>query len=183
MDWLPLASTAAGAVIALSGTLLVDLRRERDVRSRDREVDSWRNSIDFALALDSAHSLLRDVAQTGAAAADLHQAAGRALVEARLYQARERLLMSGTPDLVTAGEAAFRRLIGIRDVIRAGATVPSNEYHDAYHRYAEAIWSFRMMVRRHFGHQTMRPQHFDLTNWSGREDCDDCATPQQHQVI
>lgn len=182
MDWVPLASTAAGAIIALSGTLLVDLRREKDGRSRDRELDSWRNSIDFALALDSAHSLLRDVAQTGASTADLYQAAGRALVEARLYQARERLLMSGTPDLVTAGETAFRRLIGIRDVIRAGATIRSNDYHDAYHRYAEAIWSFRMSVRRHFGHQTVSPQHFDLTSWSGREDCDRCAAPQQREV-
>ncbi|WP_319459585.1 hypothetical protein [Micromonospora sp. RTP1Z1] len=120
MDWMPLASTAAGAVIALSGTLLVDLRRDRDTRSRDRGQDAWQNSIDFALALDSAPSYLRDVAQDRTDATNLHQAAGRALVQARLYQARERLLMSAPPDLVTSGEEAFRRLIGIRDAIRGG---------------------------------------------------------------
>ncbi|TDC84950.1 hypothetical protein E1193_04085 [Micromonospora sp. KC606] len=45
VDWMPLLSTGAWALIALSGSFLVDLRRERDTRARDRDLDRWRTGL------------------------------------------------------------------------------------------------------------------------------------------
>ncbi|MEH0841055.1 hypothetical protein V6U81_01500 [Micromonospora sp. CPCC 205711] len=170
VDWMPLLSTGAGALIALSGTFLVDLRRERDTRSRDREQERWRTCVDFALALATAHGLLRTPTS-----ADGEPGADRAMTESGAYQARERLLMSGTPELVAAGEIAFHRLIRMRRLVRSGGDLRSDEGHDAYHEFAEALWTFRMGVRRHFGHRTIAPGVLDRVDWSERNECAYCA--------
>lgn len=134
MDWMPLLSTGAGALIALSGSFLVDLRRGRDTRDRDRDLDRWSACVDFALALGTAHSMLRRTAAGDRAATT------QAMTESGAYQERERLLMSGTPELVVAGEDAFHRLVDMQRLIRAGEDVRSPEGHEAYHRFAEALW-------------------------------------------
>ncbi|SCG42996.1 hypothetical protein [Micromonospora coxensis] len=170
MDWMPLLSTGAGALIALSGSLLVDLRRERDTRSRDRDLDRWRTCVDFALALDAAHTALRTVP------AGDRQAAGVAMTEAGAYQARERLLMSGTPDLVVAGEAAFHRLVAMRKLIGAGSDLRSPAGHESYHEFAETLWTFRMAVRKHFGHRAIQPGALERRDWSERHECAYCVT-------
>ncbi|MGC9667514.1 hypothetical protein ACNTMW_13265 [Planosporangium sp. 12N6] len=177
MDWMPIVSTAAGGVVALSGTLIADLRRSRTQRSRERELECWQNCIDFTLALDSAHGLLREVARTDAGATDRPDAAGDAIGRSGLYRAREKLLVSATPDLVTAGEAAFRRLIEIRDAVRSGAALRSESYHRAYHDFAEALWGFRMRVRTDFGHRPLTPQDLHKASWSEREQCVHCGQP------
>ncbi|MEV0809235.1 hypothetical protein [Micromonospora sp. NPDC050200] len=169
MDWMPLLSTGAGALIALSGSLLVDLRRERDTRSRDRDLDRWRNCVDFALALASAHGLLR------ASPAEDRRAAARAMTESGAYQARERLLMSGTPELVAAGEEAFHRLVRMRRLVLSGEDLRSADGHEAYHEFAEALWRFRVAVRRQFGHRAISPEALDRVDWSERNECAYCA--------
>ncbi|MEH0934786.1 hypothetical protein [Micromonospora psammae] len=169
MDWMPLLSTGAGALIALSGTFLVDLRRERDTRSRDRDLERWRTCVDFALALATAHGMLRS------SAAEDREASARAMTESGVYQARERLLMSGTPELVTAGEDVFHRLVRMRRLVRDGGDLRSAEGHEAYHEFAEALWHFRMAVRRQFGHRAMDPATLDRVDWSERHECPYCA--------
>ncbi|MDH6465079.1 hypothetical protein M2302_005280 [Micromonospora sp. A200] len=169
MDWMPLLSTGAGALIALSGSFLVDLRRGRDTRDRDRDLDRWRTCIDFALALGTAHSMLRNTAAGDRAATT------RAMSESGAYQERERLLMSGTPELVVAGEDAFHRLVDMQRLIRAGEDLRTAEGHEAYHRFAEALWTFRMAVRRHFGHRAIDPGTLDRKDWSERNECVYCG--------
>ncbi|TDB71563.1 hypothetical protein [Micromonospora sp. KC723] len=171
VDWMPLLSTGAGALIALSGSFLVDLRRERDTRARDRDLDRWRTCVDFALALDAAHTALRSVP------AGDRQAASVAMTEAGAYQARERLLMSGTPDLVVAGEVVFHRLVAMRKLIGAGSDVRSPAGHESYHEFAEALWTFRMAVRQRFGHRALQPGTLKRRDWSERHECAYCATP------
>ncbi|MEV6521301.1 hypothetical protein AB0M43_05055 [Longispora sp. NPDC051575] len=163
-----------GAFVALSGTLLADIRRSRAQRNRDLGLDRWKTYISFALALDSAHGQLREVARGGTQAAERRVAAGRAVGQSRLYKVREQLLMSGTADVVKAGEAAFADLIGIRNAVRTGATTRSAEYHDAYHAFAETLWTFRMAVRRSAGQRPMTPDVLDRRTWSERESCRYC---------
>ncbi|MEU8363188.1 helix-turn-helix transcriptional regulator [Nonomuraea sp. NPDC048882] len=132
--------------------------------------------LEFLAALDAAHKALREVAGTEPHDPDDHAArANRAVHEAGLYLARERLLVSGTVLMVTSGEEAFLRLVAIRDTIRAGAKLESPQYHEAYHRYAEALWSFRMEMRAEFGQPPLLPELLNLTDWSDRERCRRCA--------
>nr|WP_152332246.1 hypothetical protein [Micromonospora purpureochromogenes] len=173
-NWVPLVSTALGAVVALGGTLLAGIRNDRGQRNRDRESDRVRAYVDFALALDTAHANLRAVARSHHAA-DQYAAALSAVHESGLYGVRERLLISATPDLAKAGEAAFARLIGIRNAIRSGVALPTREYHDAYHAFAEALWAFRVAVRTELGQSRLSPEDLNRSSWSEREGCALCG--------
>jgi hypothetical protein len=175
MDVLPLISTAAGAVIALSGALVADIGRDRRQRNRDTEQMRWSVYADFALALNAAHAGLRGVGETSKSTSELREMVNRALTDAELYGARERLLMIATEQIVKAGETVFSRLIDIRDVIRGGASTRSRQYHDVYHPYAEAIWLFRQAVRVDFRQRTFAPKSVDRPSWSERESCAFCG--------
>jgi hypothetical protein len=177
VDWIPILSTLAGAVVALSGTLLADVRRGRDERSRGTEQLRWQSCVEFTLALNTALGLLREVARERDETADRWHAAGRAVGDAGLYLAREKLLVSVTPKLVTAGEAAFQELIKVRNVVREGATLNSTAYDHAYHGFAERLWAFRMTIRASFGHQSFTPETLDRDSWSEREHCVVCNRP------
>ncbi|MEH0841063.1 hypothetical protein V6U81_01540 [Micromonospora sp. CPCC 205711] len=54
------------------------------------------------------------------------------MTESGAYLARKRLLMSGTPELVAAGEVAFHELVRMRRLVRYGADLRSDEGHEAY---------------------------------------------------
>jgi hypothetical protein len=175
MDLLPLIAAVTGAVIALSGTLLADLRRDRRQRDRDDEQIRRETYVDFVLALNAAHNGLREVGDSAVRGDDRRAAIARAITEARLFAARERLLMTAPAALVEAGEATFARLIAVRTAIIAGAKTRSREYHDAYHPFAEALWRFRLAVRADFRQQPFGPASVAHTSWSELEDCDVCG--------
>ncbi|MGA3490390.1 hypothetical protein ACK8GG_20550 [Micromonosporaceae bacterium DT55] len=173
--WIPFASTALGAVIAFGGTVLAGVRNDRSQRRRDRESDRLRTYIDFAVALDEAHAALREVARTPPDEPGRSAAASSAVQASGMYSVRERLLMSASPALVTAGEAAFDRLIGVRNAVRSGVVLSAREYHDAYHPFAEALWMFRVAARVEVGQNRLAPNHLDRESWSERERCARCG--------
>ena len=53
--------------------------------------------------------------------------------------------------------------------------VDSDAYHDAYHRYAAAIWAFRVIVRQDIGETPFEPADFGHSEWSERNECEICA--------
>lgn len=175
MDLLPLIATVTGAVIALSGALLAEVRRDRRQRDRDYEQVRRETYVDFALALNAAHGGLREVGESSVRAEARWAAVNRAVDEAGLYGARERLLMTATAPLVKAGETAFLRLMAVRTAIRDGAMTRSQEYHDAYHPFAEALWRFRLAVRSDFRQPAFAPESVDRTSWSERDNCAFCS--------
>jgi hypothetical protein len=174
-DWIPVASTALGAVIALGSGLLAGARNDRGQRRRDRESDRLRTYVDFALALDAAHAALREVARTPADDAARRLAASSAVHDSGLYGVRERLLMSASPTLVISGEAAFGRLIDIRNAVRSGVMLSTPEFHDVYHPFAEALWRFRVAVRVELGQNALDPGDLDRESWSERAGCALCG--------
>jgi hypothetical protein len=174
-SWIPFAGTALGAVIALGGTLLSGVRNDRGQRHRDRESERIKTYVDFALALDAAHAGVREVARTPPEEPGRYHAASSSVQASGLYGVRERLLMSASPALVTAGEAAFGRLIDIRNAIRGGVVLSSREYHDVYHPFAEALWAFRVAVRVELGQDALDPGDLDRESWSERERCALCG--------
>ena len=176
-SWVPVIGAAVGAAIALAGTVVNTVRTDRTQRRRDRESERLSTYVDFALALHDAHSGLRDVARGDADLAQRAVDAGEALENAKIYGVRERLLMSGTTGLVQAGETAFLRLIGIRDAVRGGAALSGTEYHQAYHAFAEAIWTFRIAVRQEVSQRPITPADLGRVSWSEREQCPVCGQP------
>src|SRR5512139_422802 len=107
MAWSALVSAAVGAILALSGSLLVEVGRDRQQRSRDRRADRRQSSVDFALALNGALGALRAVARVSADPQTLRRDTGNAISDSGVYAMREHMLMSGTPALVTTAEVAF----------------------------------------------------------------------------
>ncbi|MFI6820316.1 helix-turn-helix domain-containing protein [Micromonospora sp. NPDC050187] len=133
------------------------------------------SGVAFMLALDATHGALRRVACADLSPERRYDAANRAVHDAALYVAREQLLVSATVPVVAAGEAAFLRLIAVRDAIRAGAALAGPEYHAAYHPFAESLWAFRMALRQGFGQEPVTPALLDRNDWSDRERCADCG--------
>ncbi|BCL17558.1 hypothetical protein GCM10017556_52970 [Micromonospora sagamiensis] len=138
------------------------------------------SGVAFMLALDATHGALRRVASADLPPEHRYDAANRALHDAALYVAREQLLVSATVPVVTAGEAAFLRLVAIRDAIRTGAVLAGPEYHAAYHPFAESLWTFRMALRQEFGQEPVTPALLDRIDWSDRERCADCGAVVSH---
>ncbi|WP_422768999.1 helix-turn-helix domain-containing protein [Plantactinospora sp. WMMC1484] len=77
-------------------------------------------AVAFMLALDEAHNALRAVARNDLPPAARRDSANDTLHNARVYAIRERLLVLSAAPLVSAAEAAFLRIIAVRDAIRVG---------------------------------------------------------------
>jgi hypothetical protein len=175
MNWGSLLSVVVGAVMALSGTLLADTRRDRTERARLRQQDRQRDSVAFSLALNGALNALRDVARSAVGGEERRRAAARAVNDAETYSARERLLITASAHLVAVADAAFHRLIDIRNVVREGADLDSAAYHHSYHAFAEALWAFRLAVRVDLGEAAIEPELLGLSDWSDGDRCAVCA--------
>ncbi|MCG5457276.1 hypothetical protein PSH03_002383 [Micromonospora sp. PSH03] len=174
MEWIPFVGAICGAAIALASAVSVEVQHNRAERRRGREGERIGYYLDFAVALDTAHSALREIAQSGEDPSHGLRSASRVVHEANVFTARERLLVAGTKEIVKAGEMAYQGLIGVRNAIRSGVTLSSGEYHRAYHEFAEAIWQFRMVVRTEFDQARLEPADLKRRSWSEREDCRGC---------
>lgn len=177
MEWTSVIGAVCGAVIALAGAVTVEAQHSRQERRRSREAERLGYCLDFAVALDSAHSGLREVAQDDDDPSRRLRRANRVVHEANVFAARERLLVAGTVELVKAGELAYQRLIAVRNAVRSGAALSSREYHQTYHGYAEAIWQLRMAARADLDQARMEPVDLARRSWSEREGCHGCLGP------
>jgi hypothetical protein len=174
MDWLPLLSTFGGATIALSGTFLLESRKQREARSQDYAAEKRVKYLQFIAALHSLHSNLRQCAESAGNEIELSQATSDAVRDSHIYEAREGMLVTAGRDVARMAEDAFAKTMAIQPVIRAGFAIKSPEYHNAYHDYAEALWRLRMEIRADLGIAPLRPADLGQLSWSEREDCTFC---------
>ncbi|MFD7613095.1 hypothetical protein [Streptomyces sp. NPDC059828] len=128
MNWMPLLSTLAGAVIGISATLIADRNRWRREEARHalevrREVYS-----EFVSALKTAGEEIRAVALGDHMSDSARDAAVReAFRGTGIYTASERLWLVGPPQVVSAANEAFHSWRAIRDAYAHGLTVGSAE--------------------------------------------------------
>jgi hypothetical protein len=124
-------------------------RRDEYEREQDRSLlESQRQiTVEFILATDSAHGLLRSVATNSADPSEVKQAARDAVGDSKIYAVRERLLIVVPPKIAYAAEETFHSIIEIRDAVGSGALLNSPQYRDAYNVYAKAIWGLRQAAR------------------------------------
>ncbi|MGC4808049.1 helix-turn-helix domain-containing protein [Micromonospora sp. DT233] len=179
-------ATVMGATAAEAGRArrLAEQLQELQRYERGREApapgsgpaaDLWDICVAFVLALDDAHNGLRDCAR-GRHTGELGEATHLAVHNSGLYAQRERLLISGSPALVAAGETVFLALIEIRRAVGRGAGLDTAQYHGAYHPFAEAMWSFRGAVRAEFGQAALSPQLLERPGRSDRDQCERCGS-------
>lgn len=177
MDWGTLLATLGGAVIAISGTVLADRLRTR--QEDDRGLGERRRTvyIDFIGAAGVAHTQLRKIAQTPAPVADLDASSRTALVDAGLYEVRERLFIDASATVAAAGQAMFEQLRVLRGVVAAGAAADSSAFHDVHHPYIAAVWGYRAAVRAELEGDTLTPAVFGWAAWDGSDRCALCRQP------
>jgi hypothetical protein len=129
--------------------------QRRDEFDRDQargELETQRQTtVDFILATDSAHGLLRNVATRSIDQSELKQAARDAVGDSSLYSIRERMLIVVPAKVAYAAEKTFHSIIEIRDAVASGSALNSPPYRDAYSVYAKAIWGLRQAARESFG--------------------------------
>jgi hypothetical protein len=61
------------------------------------------------------------------------------------------MLISVSPEVALAAEAAFHSIIAIRDAISAGGTLDSSSYRQANRVFDQNIWALRQATRKGFG--------------------------------
>ncbi|MFC9324106.1 hypothetical protein [Kitasatospora sp. NPDC057015] len=128
MDWMPLLSTLAGAVIGISATLVADRNRWRREEARHALEVRREAYTEFVSALKAAGEEMRAVALGDHMSGSARDTAVReAFRGTGLYTASERLWLVGPPQVVTAGNEAFGCLRRIRDAYARGVAVDSEE--------------------------------------------------------
>ncbi|MER6910173.1 CchlQ [Streptomyces sp. NPDC000594] len=175
MDWGTLAATASGGFIAMAGTVLVDgLRSRQEARQSG---DERRRAVytDFIGAAGECHAELRRIARRPAEHPDPAGAARDALRTAAVHEVRERLFIEATTAVAGAGQAMFERLRALQRVVGSGAAQESAEFHAAYHPYLDAVWAYRVAVRKELsGGRTLAPAAFGWEEWDAAERCPHC---------
>ena len=149
--WISLIATALGALIAFSGSTLSEGIRSRREQARSQLETQRKMTVDFILAVDNVHSLLRKVATQSMDISQLPTAAREAVGSSGIYGTREQMLTSVPPKIAYAAETAFHALLAIRDVVSSGSTLDSSPYDQAYDDWAGAIWTLRQTAREAFG--------------------------------
>jgi hypothetical protein len=174
VDWVTVVSTVSGAVVALAGTVLAFLLGSRDRRSRDDRADRRQSYLTFILAVEAAHSRLREVASPQREVADRSVEARAAITDSGVFSARETFIVTANHTLLRAGEETLEALMQTYRRVRDGSRTNSMEYHDAYHRYAEAIWALRQAARADLGAAPISPADVGKESWDSQADCDFC---------
>ncbi|OQR63135.1 hypothetical protein B6E66_15790 [Streptomyces maremycinicus] len=152
MDWMPLLSTLAGAVIGISATLVAD--RNRWQREETRHALDVRREVygEFVSALKTAGEEIRAVALGDHLSDSARDAAVReAFRGTGVYTAGERLWLVGPSQVVAAGNEAFHSWRSLRDAYAQGMTVGSAEEAPLIARRRTAMARMRHLMREDLG--------------------------------
>jgi hypothetical protein len=172
VDWATVASTAVGGAVALIATVLAHRLGDRGTREREHEADRRHTYVDFLIALNSALAELRLIADGN----DPHRdrVASQAMTASKVYETRERMLMSAGHEVLAPAEKTFQALVAYRNAIIEGARRTTPEYHDAYHPYADSVWELRLALRAFFGNGGLSPSDLNKEDWGSAAECRFC---------
>jgi hypothetical protein len=167
-------ATASGGFLAISGTVLADYLRHR--HEDDRGLGARRRPvyIEFIAAVGVSHARLRQIAVAPGEGADREAASRAALSEAAVYEMRERLFIDASTAVAGAGQTMFEQLGVLRRVVATGAGPASRVFHDACHPYLDAVWAYRVAVRRELEGASLAPADFGWDGWDGKDRCPIC---------
>ena len=147
-EMLSLLAVTLGAVIALAATLGAEALRARSEHARVLARLRYDCYLEFLVANVRATDALRAVCVSG-------QATPTGVVDAMrgsgLYIARERLIATGSPAMVLAGETAFRSVLDMRDAVADGKVLDWPDFRPANDGIAKEAWTLRQAARTALG--------------------------------
>jgi hypothetical protein len=176
VDLLTLGSTAIGAALALGGTVMAHVLTSRDRRGRDNRADRRQSYLDFILAVEKAHAGLRRLADPDRSHGDLMLQTREVMADSGIYGAREKVIVTASPPVISAAERTLNGLNDLRRAVRDGAQLNTLPYHERYHRYAEAVWALRQAARADLGSSAIQPEDVGKVSWDSQENCKFCRT-------
>jgi hypothetical protein len=174
VDWLTIFATVAGGAAALLGTVLAHSLGSREERKRANSTERRDAYVAYLVALDEAFGRVRVLADPTNPPPDLEQRIARAFGEAGVYKCRERLLLAGSPAVLSPAEEVLRKMAAFRDAVRAGAKRRTVAYHDAYHPFAEALWNLRRAIRKDLGSVELTLADLERETWDTKANCAFC---------
>ncbi|RJQ77254.1 hypothetical protein D5S17_16255 [Pseudonocardiaceae bacterium YIM PH 21723] len=143
MQWMTLASTAFGAVIALLATMLNERSKWRREQIRDRRKLAHETYVGLLAAFTEAHERMRSEFATGARGNDIRNA----FRDAGCYAMRYQLALVAQQDVVDHGERAFKSLRKIRDLLAEGRSLETEEYKELRRSYSAALRELQLAMR------------------------------------
>jgi hypothetical protein len=176
LDWSTLAAAAAGAVIALTGTILIDQLRRRHEIEESRAARSRDLYVQFTVSAGACHTQLRQIALSPDTHTDLDARTRAAFINAGIYELRERLFIDASDKVAAAGQAMFAGLRELRHAVADGATWSSPAFHKIYHPYLDAAWAYRSAVREELGSAPISPTVFGWVSLDGAATCPICRS-------
>jgi hypothetical protein len=176
VDWLTVIATVAGGAAALLGTLIAHVLSSREDRRRENSGERRDSYVAYLVALDAAFGMVRRLADPHETHPDLATKLSQVFGDAGVYRSRERLLLAGNPSVVSPAETTLTRLGDMRDAVRDGAKRRTLAYHDAYHRYSEALWRLRISIRTDLGSAALTPADVEKETWDSQANCEFCRT-------
>ncbi|MER7768816.1 hypothetical protein [Kitasatospora sp. NPDC096140] len=148
MDWSPFASTALGAVIGVTSTLIADrVRWRRDHRDRHRDAKRLLYA-EYLAALSRTWNEIRQAARNPTLPADER---GRVAVEAfksgGSYELRYQVSITASDGVEQSSVTAFRALRDLRDLVESGVTYTEPEYQEARRHWDRLFGELRLRIR------------------------------------
>ncbi|KUL57800.1 hypothetical protein OG330_14525 [Streptomyces albidoflavus] len=151
MEWIPLVSTALGAVIGVGSTLLADRARwRRDRAGQDLDVRRQLYA-DYTAALSRIRTALNECAQEDIPAAERPRKVREEFLTPGAYEIRHQLAIVAPPEIVDAARSAFVVLRDTRDLLVAGASVDDAAYAELEERFDAAVVALRSFMRLDLG--------------------------------
>lgn len=147
MEWISLASTALGAVIALSTTLLNERfkwRREQVSNHRKLRQQAYSS---FLSALTDAHERMRGESRADHTPESRSTAVLNAFREANCYGLRYELAIIAEQEVLDSAEEAFQTMRTIRDVLAEGNSVKDERYTQLRSSYGTTLRELQQRMR------------------------------------
>lgn len=174
MDWYTILATVAGGTAALLGTVLAHSLGSREQRRRESNTARRDSYVAYLVALDAGFGRLREIADPDDPPENVEIQARRAAGEAGVYEARERLLLVGSPTVLGPAERVLTKLGAVRQAVSQGAKLRTPEFHDVYHPYAEALWQLRVAIRKDLDSAPLTPTDVEKESWDSQAACEFC---------
>ena len=147
MEWISLASTALGAIIALCTTLINErFKWRREQLSSHRRLRHQTYS-SFLSALTDAHERMRGESTADHTPESRSAAVLQAFREANCYGLRYELAIIAEQDVLDSAERAFTIMRDIRDVLAEGASTKDDRYTHLRSSYGTALRELQHRVR------------------------------------
>ncbi|MER5639499.1 hypothetical protein ABT095_21385 [Kitasatospora sp. NPDC002227] len=148
MDWSSFASTALGAVIGVTSTLIADRVRWRRDHQDKQQAARRQLYADYLAALSRTYNEIREAARnTAAPDGDRARAAVAAFKEGGAYELRYQVSITAPETVEEPSVSAFRALRKLRDLVESGTKYDDPEYVAAREEWDDLFDGLRARIR------------------------------------